>query len=598
MQQSNNLIEKTLNIEKLDSLLNKFSIATGLTVGLLEHPSQKIIFMHGDNNTCKKFHWKSEKASAICRMSRSEDTSKLNMPGDTYIGVCPNGLTHGCTPINLDGKHIATIFLGQMFFEKPDLKKFEKQAKRFNFDVDEYIISIKQLPVINKEKFKAHLDYLSDLAVMITEMTEINLNNLLKKQMIELQEKNLQTEIISRKQIEEILKDAQAKFLAISEAAKDAIILINSNGLITYCNPAVEKLLNYTCDELLAKNVHKLIAPKEYHPTAIKQFNHFSITGDGNALGKTLELPALKKDGTQIIIELSVSPLRLNNQWNAIGIIRDITRKKELENELKKERNKLKDTVEEKTQELKQSLAILENTNMFLEESNKSKTRFMQSVSHELRTPLNAIMGFTQLLNQQIYGELNNSQCEYVSLINDSSNKLLSLINNLLSVTQIDAGTLELKQEMINLENFINEMISIMYDQFKTKNIELTYIPKTPNITIKADRSKLREVLYNLLSNACKYTPNGGKTEISTEKGNGQVKISVKDTGIGIQPENIEKLCNCFFKEEFNNGKLNQGTGIGLSLSKRLIEMHKGTFYIESTPEKGSNFWFTLPLEH
>lgn len=591
-------LREIFDLKKLDSLFSNFAKATNLAIGILEYPSHEIIFMHGSADVCNKFHWTSPKTAEICRMSHIENSSKFVMPGNNYVGNCPNGLAHGCTPININGKHVATIFLGQMLFEEPDLNKFEEQAKRFNFNVDEYLTAIKKLPVMKKSQFQAHLNYISELAVMITEMGNTNLKAILKNKTIELQEQNLQNEITSRKQVEEILKDTQTKFLAISEAAKDAIILINSNGITTYCNPAVEKVFGYNCNEVLGKNIHNLIAPKNYHKESKNKFEHFAKTGEGDALGKTLELPASKKDGTQITIELSVSPLKLNNQWNAIGIIRDVTERKNLENELEKERSSLKDTIEERTRELKFSLLKLEDTNLFLEESNTYKTRFLQSISHELRTPLNAIIGFTQLLSQQIFGELNKTQSDYVQLITENGNSLLLMIDNILNITQIDAGSFDLKEDSINLDDFIKEMSIIVDQKFKAKNIEFKYTIKTPNIIITADKLKLRQIMYNLLSNACKYTQNSDKVEVVLEKTDNEVKISIIDTGKGIQPENICKIFDCFFKENTENGKLNQGAGIGLTLAKRLVEMHNGSINVKSEPGKGSEFWFTLPFKN
>lgn len=598
MQQNEIQLKDLFDFKKLNTLFLNFAKATNMAIGILEYPSHEIIFMHGSTDVCKKYHWVTPKSSEICRMSHINNSSKLVMPGDSYIGNCPNGLAHGCTPITINGKHVATIFIGQMLLEQPDLKKFEEQAKRYNFNKDDYLIAIKKLPVMNQSQFQAHLNYISELAVMITEMGNANLKDILKNKTIKLQEQSLQNEITSRKQVEEILKETQAKFLAISEAAKDAIILINSKGITTYCNPAVEKIFGYTCNDLLGRDIHLLIAPETYYKNTKKKLNDFAKTGQGNALGTTLELPALKKDGTQITVELSVSPLKLHDQWNAIGIIRDITKRKDLEKELERERSTLKETVEERTQELKLSLLKLEDTNLFLEESNTYKTRFLQSISHELRTPLNAIIGFTQLLNQQIFGGLNKTQSDYVELITESSNNLLLMINNILNITQIDAGSFDLKLDRICLDEFIEEMSLIVGPKFKAKQIELKYTIKTPNIIIKADKLKLRQITYNLLSNACKYTQKNGSVEIQLEKNCKDVKISIIDTGTGIQPKNIDKVFDCFFKENEENGQLNQGAGIGLTLAKRLVEMHEGIINVESEPGKGSKFWFTLPLDH
>ncbi|MGD9580229.1 MAG: PAS domain-containing sensor histidine kinase, partial [Vampirovibrionia bacterium] len=394
-----------------------------------------------------------------------------------------------------------------------------------------------------------------------------------------------------------ILKETQIKFLAISEAAKDVIILIDSKGVVTYCNPAIEKVFGYKCTEILGKPIHKIIAPKSYHEKAKEKFDIFVRTGKGDVLNKTLELPALKKDRTELMVELSVSPLMLDNQWNAIGIIRDITHRKELEKQLEEERTNLKSTVEEKTRELKLSLKNLEYTNMFLNEANSHKTRFLQSISHELRTPLNAIIGFTQLLSQQIYGELNDTQADYINLISENSNSLLHMINNLLSITQIDAGTMEMKRENIPLDDFIRDMHKILLHKFKVKNINFTYKINSPGFMLNVDKLKLRQIIYNLLSNARKYTQDNGSVELVVDKCADKIIISVIDNGIGVREENREKIFESFFKENMNGNQLNHGAGIGLTLARRLVSMHNGQLTLDDKDGKGSKFSVHLPLE-
>lgn len=410
------------------------------------------------------------------------------------------------------------------------------------------------------------------------------------KQLTEKEEELLaQNEELIEKE-KEIL-ESTAKLQAISDTALDAIIMINEEGNITFWNEASTTILGYTKDEILQKNAHSIIAPKRYHNDHLKAFEIFKQTGHGNAIGQTLELQALKKDGTEIPIELSLSSIKLNNKWHATGILRDITARKKLEEALEKERENLEKTVTKRTEILNQSLKALEK-------AHKLKDQFLSNMSHELRTPLNAIIGFTDLLEMQYYGTLTEKQDEYIKLIQSSGKHLLDLINDLLDISKIDAGSMELFFQGILLEELINEAISAFGAQISNKSIELiTYI--TPDITtIETDRRKLLQILLNMLSNAVKYTPVNGKINIKIEKSDdSHLKISIIDTGIGIEKTKIKEIFSEFYQLNQVRDQALGGTGLGLALSKRLTELIGGEIGVESELKIGSTFWITLPIK-
>jgi len=273
----------------------------------------------------------------------------------------------------------------------------------------------------------------------------------------------------------------------------------------------------------------------------------------------------------------------------------DITDLIHIEIELEKERSNLERTVELRTQQLRDSLKQLEGTNRQLQEVNILKNKFLSTMSHELRTPLNAIIGFTDLLAGQFFGTLNEKQISYVKQVDSSSKHLLSLITDLLDIAKIDAGKIEINLEDFVLVDTINAVITMIKTQLNKKGHKLE-IECDPNIgIIQADNRKFKQVVLNFLTNAIKYTPEGGAIIIRASKEPGKILISVTDTGIGIEPEDQEKIFSEFYQVDRVRDESLGGVGIGLALTQRLVKLQGGDIGVESERGKGSTFWFTLP---
>ena len=231
-------------------------------------------------------------------------------------------------------------------------------------------------------------------------------------------------------------------------------------------------------------------------------------------------------------------------------------------------------------------------------EANLAKTRFLSSMSHELRTPLNGILGFTDLLREQFFGNLNEKQLDYVNQIDDSGKHLLALINDLLDMAKIDANAMELHMEAISPEEFIEATVTMMLGQFKTKNINVETCIDPTLTAVTADIRKCKQIMLNLLSNALKYTNEGGRINIRAAKDRkSNARIEVSDTGIGIETDEIKKIFSEFHQADQVRDEQLGGTGIGLALARRLVEMHGGKIGVESQRKKGSTFWFTLPIK-
>ena len=239
----------------------------------------------------------------------------------------------------------------------------------------------------------------------------------------------------------------------------------------------------------------------------------------------------------------------------------------------------------------------LEVRNRQVERVNELKSEFLASMSHELRTPLNAIIGFSSLLEEESAGELNSEQRSYVQHVAKASRHLLALINDILDLSKIEAGYLELSIESFTFREAVTEILSTIRPLARAKQINFA-IAHDPDETIFADRLRFKQILYNLLSNAVKFTPALGEVRVDCSQDNAWVTITVSDTGVGIPAEEHDAIFEKFHQVRCGTTGVREGTGLGLAIAKRLVERHGGKLWVESKPGLGSRFTFTLPWQH
>jgi signal transduction histidine kinase len=254
---------------------------------------------------------------------------------------------------------------------------------------------------------------------------------------------------------------------------------------------------------------------------------------------------------------------------------------------LRESYNNLEQQVVERTHELGEAITQLES-------ASQHKSDFLANMSHELRTPLNAIIGFSEVLLERMFGEINAKQKEYLQDILSSGRHLLSLINDILDISKVEAGRMELQPGAVDLRFVLQNAISLIRERATRQGISVTLDVDATVGTIEADERRVKQILFNLLSNALKFTPAGGRVTLTAARIDNAVQISVRDTGIGIRSEDQDRIFEEF--QQAGPGKAVEGTGLGLALAKRFVEMHGGRIWVESTVGAGSNFTFTLPL--
>ncbi|MGA7821419.1 MAG: response regulator [Candidatus Sulfotelmatobacter sp.] len=342
-------------------------------------------------------------------------------------------------------------------------------------------------------------------------------------------------------------------------------------------NRATVEKYGYSREEFLAMTIKDIRSP-EYVPLLLE-----SVGAVRDGIEKFGIWKHLKKDQTEIDMEITSYAMNFAGRHAEVVVAVDVTQRKRDEEEKRKV-----------TEKLAASNRELELRNREVERATRMKSKFLASMSHELRTPLNAIVGFSDLLAEGTAGILNDKQKRFVNHIKQGSAHLLQLINDILDLSKIEAGQLELHSEEFLVEDALPEVLSTIAPLAMAKGIRVEQKMET-NSLVKADRVRFKQILYNLLSNAVKFTPNGGEINIACIDDRDFVSVSVTDTGIGIRPEDQKLVFEEFRQVEGTPDTAHQGTGLGLAITKRLVEQQGGRVSLESELGKGSRFTFTIP---
>ena len=395
----------------------------------------------------------------------------------------------------------------------------------------------------------------------------------------------------------EVKQQAEEKLRLTIESVVEGIATTDLEGTITDTNDSKVLLHGYFWKaELIGKNVLDLIAEEDRIKAqeAMKKTLETGYSGSG-------EYAMLKKDGSKFFGERSAAVLK-NPDGKPIGFVvstRDITKRKQAEDELAGLNEELRSLnlqletkVEERTRQLEEAVAVAKA-------SSQAKSEFLASMSHELRTPLNAIIGFSQVLHEQYFGSLNDKQAEYVTDIVDSGKHLLSLINDILDLSKVEAGKMELEVSGVKIRDLLQNSLVMIKEKALAHgiNLEMQTAGDIEALEIMGDERRLKQVIFNLLSNATKFTPDGGAIKVEARKEGKQLIISVSDTGIGMTPQEQKRLFEAFYQASGGIKDKTPGTGLGLAITKSIVEKHGGRIWVESEGlNKGSRFTFTLPI--
>lgn len=379
----------------------------------------------------------------------------------------------------------------------------------------------------------------------------------------------------------------ESRFRKLLEAAPDAILEVNPEGKIMLLNEAAERMFGYSRGELMGLNVEVLV-PAAMRGGHSQHRASYASHPKTRPMGTGLELQGQRKDGSLFPVEISLSPNWIDGSLHVIASVRDITERKQVEDRIRVLR-------EQYTAELTAKNEQLEERSQEAEKANRLKNEFLASMSHELRTPLHTIIGFSELLTEQLEGTLNEKQQRFVGHILQDARHLLELINEILDISKIESGRIELKCEEFDFGHCIDEVLAGIRQHAAAKNIQL----ENRNLfkaSLYADRVRIKEIFYNLLNNAVKFTPESGKVWIESTADERSLEVLVCDTGIGIPENEGSAIFDKFYQVENATGQGREGTGLGLAITKHLVELHQGSISVESRLGQGSKFKVTFPL--
>ena len=380
-------------------------------------------------------------------------------------------------------------------------------------------------------------------------------------------------DVTQRKVIEAALERSDHRTRQIVENAHDAFISIDARGRITGWNSQAEASFGWTRGEALGRELAETIIPERLREPHRLGLERFLTTGEGPVLGRRLELTALHRDGREFPVELTISPIEMEQGFAFNAFLRDITDRKRAEYELALARD--------------QAL-----------EASRMKSMFVANVSHEIRTPMNGVIGMSELL---LDTELDEAQREYAEAISVSGEALLTIIDDILDFSKIEAGKLELDPTDFDLREAIERACGMLAARAHEKGLELAVAigPEVPTL-VRADSARLRQVLTNLVANAIKFTAEGEvvvrASATPASDGEALVRVEVSDTGIGIAPEALEQLFEPYAQADGTTTRKYGGSGLGLAISRQLVELMDGRVGAESELGEGSSFWFELPV--
>ena len=508
------------------------------------------------------------------------------------------------------------------------------------------------------------------------------------------------------------LRESELRFRSVAQSANDAIISADSSGKIISWNTGAQTIFGFVEEEVLGKPLTMLMS-EEYREQHQRGLDRLRSTGEARAIGKTLEVHGLRKDGSEFPLELSLATWQTEEGTFYSGIIRDITERKRAEEAQKRlvaileatpdfvgiadkdgralyvnragrtmigieenddishttiadyhpewasapilnegiplatrdgvwagetallrrdgqeipisqiilahknahgsveffstvarditERKRAEESLQALTvsleEKVKERTAELEIARDHALTATRHKSEFLANMSHELRTPLNAVIGFSEVLLEKMFGDINAKQEEYLQDIASSGRHLLALINDILDLSKVEAGRVELELTTFDLAATLENTLTLVRERAMRHGIAVvSEVPRELG-DCTADELKVKQVLLNLLSNAIKFTPDGGGISLKARVNGHFAEISVTDTGVGVAPDDQSKIFEEFYRAKAEVAKKREGTGLGLALTKKFVELHGGTIWLESQLDHGSTFTFTLPMQ-
>src|SRR5512133_99127 len=544
-----------IDVSALQEMMNDFHELTGLPSAIIDLKGTLLVGA-GWQDICVNFHRAQPESCTFCHESDLILSSGVP-PGTFKTYRCKNNMWDMVTPIMLADKHIGNIFLGQFLYddEKVDYDLFRAQASRFGYDETAYMAALDRAPRFSRKTVATAMRFCSKLAQMISNS---NYSNVI-----------LADTLARREQADAALREAKDSFELLFNSSPACILITRlEDNIIIEVNEAYTVLSGYSRDEVIGKTALSLNfwERPEDRQQIIQKVRENGFCDD-------IEVPLLKKDGSKYFSIVSAKIITLHGIPHMMSVIRDITRRKRIEDEL-----------------LKAKAAA--------EAANTSKSNFLATMSHEIRTPMNGVIGMLELLQ---HTELTPDQQEYAESAKNSGMEMVRLLNDILDLSKIEADKIELELADFDLRSVITDTIKLLQLPARKKGVKLSMTMDSDVPTVlKGDSGRLRQIITNLIGNAIKFTPEGSVTlHIRKDSEDGHsvtLRFLVRDSGIGIATGKLEQIFDPFTQADSSTTRKYGGTGLGLTISKKLAELMGGSIGAESTEGSGSTFWFTVVM--
>ena len=377
-------------------------------------------------------------------------------------------------------------------------------------------------------------------------------------------------EFLARARATAAEQESEVRKASILDTALDSIVTSDQSGTIIEFNAAAEAAFGYRKQDVIGRQMADLIIPPKYREMHRQGMKRYLATGEAHVLGQKIEIEAMRSDGSEFPVELAIVRVPLPGPAFFTAYIRDLTERKRLEAD--------------------QARLLEEST-----EANRAKSEFLATMSHELRTPLNAISGYAELLKMGLRGPVTEAQVADLERINRSQSHLLGIINDILQFAKLESGQLELRVDPFPVEAALDVAQELVRPQLEAKKISYEYLRGEKSIQVRADRDRFQQIVLNLLSNALKFTPNGGTISVSWRIEEQLVLIDVADTGVGIEANQLERIFDPFVQVQTGTTRTSEGVGLGLAISRDMARQMGGDVSVKSELGKGSTFTLSLP---
>ena len=420
-------------------------------------------------------------------------------------------------------------------------------------------------PELNETFDREHLRLMTDkLSQKVEELEDINLR--------------LIQEAAQRKRAEDALRSNEARMRAVLDAALDSIVTLDGDGHVIDLNTATELTFGYRREAILGKPLAELMVASS-SAKGLPGLENLALLDQPGFLGRRFEMSAATAGGAQFPVEITITRIVADGPPKYTAFLRNLTEQRAGE-------------------ELRRRSEELEGQNRFIQAASRLKSEFLANMSHELRTPLNAIIGFAELMHDGKVGPISDQHKDFLGDILMSGRHLLLLINDVLDLSKVEAGKMEIHPEPVDLEALVLEVHASLQGLTAPKQIRLKTDIDRSLTDVITDRRSFKQVLYNLLSNAIKFSGNGAEVRIGIiPEDNNSFRLEVEDSGIGIAAENIGKLFVEFQQLDNSDGRKYPGTGLGLALTKRIVEAQGGRVGVKSELGRGSTFFAVLPRD-